>query len=116
MEYKGLKRKRDDRDSTVLLCTKIISLPGEGEAKGKAKGKTKASDNELVDVVVKLVKDIITESGGAISKKDLVSTALKSDKFSTLSDRNGALKFVASDTWLKGRNEWEYDAGILSAQ
>ena len=114
VEYKGLKRKRDDRESTVLLCTKIITLPGEGEVKGKAKGKEKLPDNGLVDKVVGIVMGVLAENGGEVTKKDLISALFKNTEIAALGNKKGALKLAADDTWLKSRGEWKLDGGILS--
>jgi len=114
VEYKGLKKK-NERDSTVLLCSKIITLPGEGAAKGAAKsGKAKASaDPELATAVTEIVQGIILEAGGEIAKKNLISALFKDDDLNALSDKKAALKLASDDGFLKGCKEWTYEDGIL---
>lgn len=120
VEYKGLKRKKDDRDSTVLLCTKVITLPGEAAAKGKGKGKgaanpTPASNDALAEAVAGIVMGVIAGGGGEVSKKDLITALFKNAELNAMGDdKKVALKLAADDTWLASRAEWKLDSGILS--
>jgi len=114
VEFKGLK-KRDDRDSTVLICTKINRLPWEaGAVKGKGKtGKGKAVDAELAETVAGIIQGVIIENNGEVAKKNLLLALFKSDEVNALDDKKAALKLASDDTYLKGREEWSYDAGVL---
>uniref|UniRef100_A0A6M3JT52 Uncharacterized protein n=1 Tax=viral metagenome TaxID=1070528 RepID=A0A6M3JT52_9ZZZZ len=118
VEFKGLKRKKDDRDSTVLLCTKIISLPGEDGGKGKAKGKSKsaAPDDTLADAVAGIIQGVIIENDGEVAKKNLLSALFKSEDVKALDDKKGALKLASDDTFLKSRDEWTYEEGMLKME
>ena len=114
VEFKGLKRGRDDRESTVLLCTKIIRLPGEAEAEaGKGKGKGKGgqiADSGMADALAGVIQGIIIEADGKIAKKDVLSALFKVD---LPGDKKSTLKLASSDEYLKGRKEWTYEDGIL---
>lgn len=116
IEYEGLKKKKEDRDSTVLLCTKVIKLPWENDTKGKAKGKGKAvaADDELSEKTAGIVMELVAGAGGEMSKKDMLSALLKNDEMNALDDKKGALKLAADDSWLKSREEWKLDGGVLS--
>lgn len=114
VEYKGLKKK-NDRDNTVLLCTKIIQLPWDDKKSSakKEKGK-KADDTELADTVAEVIQGIVIEEGGEIAKKSLLSALFKHDDIKALGDdKKEALKIAADDTFLKSRDEWGYEDGIL---
>lgn len=125
VEYKGLKRKKDDRDNTVLLCTKVITLPGEAAAKGKGKGKgvanpTPASNDALAEAVAGIIVGILKmrlEDEGVVemAKKDLITALFKNAELNALGgDKKAALKLAADDVWLGSRDEWKLDSGILS--
>jgi len=110
VEFKGLKKK-DDRESTVLLCTKINKLPWEA-TKGKAKGKAAAKelDAGVEEALAGIIQGIIIEKDGQIAKKDLVSALFKAE---LPGDKKSTLRLATSDDYLKGREEWTYEDGIL---
>lgn len=114
VEYAGLKKK-DDRDSTVLLCTKVNQLPWENTGKGKKSGKAKAKpvDEELADTMAGIIQGIIIEKDGEVSKKDALSALFKNDDVKALDDKKAALKLASDDTFLKGRDEWTFEDGLL---
>jgi len=121
VEYKGLKKK-GDRDSTVLVCTKINSLPGEGpptSTKGRAKKATgtkaaAAVSTELAEAVSGIIQGVIIGEGGDLSKKKMLSALFKSDEMNALGDKKVALKMAADDTFLKSQSEvWTYEDGML---
>ncbi len=110
VEFKGIKRK-DERESTVLLCTKINQLPWESK-KGRGKGKKAASDDDSLSTpVASCIGTIIIGNGGDISKKDMLSILFKDD--SLPSNKRAALKLASDDTFLNGRDEWSYENGVL---
>ncbi len=117
VEYEGLKKKKDDdREDTVLLCTKINKLPWEvSKAANKVKGKagSKAVDEGLAETVAGIVQGVIIEADGSISKKDMLSTLFKSPEMEATGNKKAALKLAADDSYLKGRDEWEYEDGVL---
>ena len=120
VEFKGLKKK-GDRDNTVLLCTKINKLPWENETKGKtakgkaAKGKA-AMDDGLADTLAGIIQGVIIEADGQVAKKNLLSIMFRHDDVAALDDRKGALKLASDDTFLKSRDEWEYEDGVLKME
>ena len=114
LDMKGIKKKEGERDKTVLLCTKIISLPGESGVRGKAKVKVKTPDDELANVVTNIIMGVLAENGGEIAKKDLISALFKNAELNALDDKKGALKLAADDIWLKSRGEWKLDGGVLN--
>ncbi len=112
VEYKGLTKK-SDRDSTVMLCTKIISLPGEGGGKkGKVKGKAKV-DEGLGDAVAEIIQGVLIEVDGEVTKKALLTALFKSDDVKKRADKKEILKLASNDTYLAGRDEWVLADGVL---
>jgi len=112
-EYKGLK-STGDREKTVLLCTKINKLPWE-QAKGKAKGKGKAAavDEGLADSMAGIIQSVLIEGDGEMAKKNLLSALFKNDDVKALDDKKAALKLASDDAWLKERDEWTFEDGVL---
>ena len=117
VEYKGLVKK-GDRDSTVLLCTKINMLPWDAEKGGKGKkGKSGKVDAGLADDVAEIVQSILVDAEGDVSKKGLMSALFKDEKvaklLAELPNKKAALKLATDDKFLKSREEWEYEDGVL---
>lgn len=116
VDYKGLK-KRDDRDSTVLLCTKINQVPWENTGKGKKGGKAKAKpvDEGLADTMAGIIQGVLIDADvdAGVAKKDVLSALFKNDDVKALDDKKAALKLAADDTFLKGRDEWTFEDGLL---
>ena len=113
VDFKGVVKK-NDRPTTVLLCTKILQLPGGGKKdKGKTMGKGKAVDAGLAETMAGIVQGVLIESDGEISKKDLLSTLFKNVEVNALDDKTAALKIVTKDPYLKGRDEWTFEDGVL---
>ena len=114
--YAGVKVK-EGKDSTVLLCTKIISLPGEGKkAGGKGGGKKKAAavDDMVANAIAGIIQGILIDKDGEMAKKDVLSALFKDVGVKALGDgKKAALKLAADDTFLKGRDEWLLEDGIL---
>lgn len=118
LETKGIAKAKDEREKTVLLPSKVISLPGEGAATGakaKAKGKaaTAAANTELADGVANAILDELANAGGEMPKRDLVSALFKSAAIEALGKKD-AVKLVGDDTFLKGRSEWTFENGVLT--
>jgi len=113
VEYSGLKKK-SDRDNTVLLCTKINTLPWENKKVGKGKkGKPAAVDEGLANDVAGIIQSMLRDTDYGLPKKDLISALFKSKEIAALSDKKGALKLAVDDTFLNGREEWAYEDGVL---
>lgn len=114
VEYKNLKKKDDDRESTVLLCTKINTLPWDAKTTTKkGKGKAKAADPALVETMAGIIQGIVIENDGSVAKKNLISALFNSDEVKALPDKRVALKLASDDTYLKGREEWTFEDGVL---
>jgi len=118
VEFRGLAKKKDERDSTVMVCTKIIKLPWDQAIRGKGKKGAAASvavDAGLADTVAGIIRDVVIGAGGEMAKKDVMSALFKSDAVKGLDDRKGALKLAASDAFLNSRqDDWDYADGALS--
>lgn len=112
VEYKGLKKKSDERENTVLLCTKILQLPWDATPKQR-KGKGKAVDANLADTVAGIIQGIVLVNDGEIAKKDLLSALFANEDINAMDDKKGALKVASSDSFLKEREEWSYEGGVL---
>ena len=122
VEYKGLKHDKKERDSTVLLCTKIIKLPWDNApaAKGKAaaaKGKAKAEvDNGLADSLASIIQVVLLEAGGSIAKKNLMTKLFSNDAIKGMDQKSkqAALKMAVDDAYVSGREEWTVADGVLT--
>ena len=117
----SFKKKEDDRPETVLLCTKVLELPGEAKAgKGKTKAKrttkaaVKAADPELADTVAAIIQELLVDNEGTMSKTAVLGALFKSAAMSELDDKNAGLKVMKDDTFLHSREEWTYKDGVLS--
>lgn len=111
--YQGLAKKKD-KDNTVLLCTKVIALPGEG-GKAVAKGGKKVKvDAGLADELTAIIQGVLVESDGSMPKKNLLSALFKNDDVGGSDNKKGLLKLATDDTFLKGREEWKYEDGVLT--
>ena len=114
--YSGIKVK-EGKDSTVLLCTKVIKLPWDQKAKGKGKstGKVAVASEEIAETVAGLIQGIIIENEGEIAKKNAVSALFKEAAIKKMNaaDKKVALKLAGDDTFLSGREEWSYENGVL---
>jgi len=113
VEYKGLKKK-DDRENTVLLCTEIIKLPWESKGAAGKKGKASAKvDEGLADTVAGIIQGVIIDNDGEVAKKNMLSALFKNDDMNALENKKVALKLSSNDSFLKERDEWTYEDGIL---
>jgi len=112
VQFKGIKKK-DDRESTVLVCTKIIKLPWEAGAKAKSKAKGKAVDAGVSETAVGIIQSIIIDHDGEVAKKTLLSAMFKNDELSGLDNKQEVMKLVSNDKFLKEREEWTYEDGVL---
>ena len=112
VQFKGIKKK-DDRESTVLVCTKIIKLPWEAGAKAKSKAKGKAVDAGVSETAVGIIQSIIIDHDGEVAKKTLLSAMFKHDELSGLDNKQEVMKLVSNDKFLKEREEWTYEDGVL---
>lgn len=111
VEYKGLKKKKDDRENTVLLCTKINQLPWEGtKGKAKSKGKAVVSDDKLNDDLAGVIQGVLIDHDGNLAKKNLLSALFKVE---LPGEKKTTLKLAADDSFLKGRDEWTFEDGVL---
>jgi len=70
----------------------------------------------LAETVAGIIQGVIIESEGEVAKKNLLSALFKSDEVNALDDKKAALKLASDDTYLKGREEWSYDAGVLKME
>ncbi len=114
--YKGLKKK-GDRDDTALLCTKINKLPWENTGKStKGKSKGKQVDEGFALSVASIIQGVLIEHDGEIAKKNLISALFKNDDMKALDDKKEALKLASDDTFLKLRDEWKYEDGVLKME
>ena len=112
--FEGITKKDDDRKNTVLLCTKVISLPGEGGKSTKGgKGKKTKVDAGLVEDVAGIIAGMVLKVDGGLPKKDLLSALFKDEAVAALSDKRAALKLASDDTFLKSREEWTFEDGVL---
>ena len=117
VEFKGLK-KTSDKENTVLICTKINTLPWDQKkgAKGKAGAGAKKGapvTEELADSVAGAIVDILIEKDGESSKKDMLSAAFKADFFKGHGEKKAVLTLAKDDTFLENRDEWTYEDGVL---
>ncbi len=117
VEYKGVKVK-EGKDSTVLLCTKINKLPWDSDKKSTKKGgagkKAAVADGELAGTVAGIIQGVLIDGDNEMAKKDVLSALFKNDDVKALGDdKKAALKLAADDTFLKGRDEWSFEDGIL---
>jgi len=113
VEYRGLKKKEGDRETTVLVCTKILQLPWEaGKSKGKAKGKAKGKevDQAVSDALAEVIQGVIIENDGEVAKKNMLSALFKIE---LPGEKKSTLKLATSDDFLKERDEWTYENGVL---
>lgn len=122
VEYKNMKKKSDnDREQTVLLCTKILQLPWDAEKttakKGGKGGKVvpKAVDEALAANIIGIIQGVLVQADGELPKKTLLSELFKNEDIKAMSadDKKAALKMASDDTWLKAQEEWTYDMGVL---
>jgi len=114
VEYKGLAKKKDEREPTVLLCTKVLELPGEavkGKRKGKGKGKAAVVDSGLADALAMTILGLLADSDDPIAKTDMLSSLFKVPNLP--GDKKSAIKLAQNDEYLSGRDEWTLEDGIL---
>jgi len=117
VKHDGLK-KTGDRDSTILLCTAVTKLPGEGGTGKKTRGgrKTKGAvvDEGLADQVAGFIVAILAEADGEAAKTKMLSAFFKNPEVKALPNKKDATTLAANDTFLAGREEWEYANGVLT--
>lgn len=114
----GFKKKKDgDRPDTVMVCTKVLTLPGKGGTAVKTRTRTKAkvaANPELAETVAIIIQGVVIENDGNVAKKSLMSALFKSADMKSLgSDKTAAMKLASSDAFLKEREEWTYEDGLL---
>lgn len=108
-----------DKAKTILLVTKINSMPGEKKGKGKGKGKGKATskkatepaDEDLTDKAVNTVIAAVKASENGIAKKDLLTEAFRS--LAKDPDRNAVIAEIKKDEFLEA-GPWTYEDGTIS--
>lgn len=116
VEWKGVKKKEGERESTVLLCTKIIQLPWDAkDTKGKRKSgaKSKAADPELAETVAGIIQGVLIEKDGEVARKDMLSILFKHPDVNEPNDKKAILKLASNDAYLKDREEWSFEDGVL---
>ena len=115
--FKGLKAKKEGRDSTVLLVSKINKLPWETAKGGKAKGKAKDAEDAgaLGETLAGIIQDILQDKDGNVSKKDMLTVLFKHPDVVASADKKALLKLAKDDAYLGGRSEWSVEDGVLSA-
>ncbi len=116
-----------EKDSTVLVPTKIHKLPweeGEGEkAGGKGKGKGGGSKkgsggsaaeqpDEVETLATGFVLDVLSKNPQGVKKADLPKLAYSHESLKaegvTVPTRNKVLALVFNDSWLSGVPLWRY--------
>jgi len=127
---KGLE---NTKDKTILIVTKILSMPGEAENSKKSGSKSKSSsgkksagtksasettdtpeDEELKNTATECVMDILIERGGEITKTALMMAV-------QLALKGNPLKGVVNTLLFKGGNflengPWNFKDGKLSME
>lgn len=117
VEYKGLAKKKNDRENTVLLCTKVETLPWEAGKATKGKGKAKAGakvDPDLAEFVTETIMGIVIEGDDEMSKKDMISILFKNEDVKARDDRKAVLALANKDAFLKSRDEWSIENNLLT--
>jgi len=118
-DAKGSKQNtnRDGEAYTVLVCTKLITLPGNGKKAGTKKGTKKAAaaaaSDEVAEALTGIIQGLLLD--GELPKKDMLTALFKNDDIKAMGDdKKVALKLAADDTFLAGRGEWVYADGKLT--
>jgi len=115
IDMSGIQKKDNEREKTVLLCTKVNQLPWDtGKSKVSGKGKASAKvDEGLADTMTEIIQGVVIDNDGSVSKKELLSVLFKHEAILALPDKKAALNLASDDTFLKGRDEWTLEDGVL---
>lgn len=100
-----------DREKTMPIVDRILALPGEKKAGGGAA----SSDDAVIDKAVEIISKAIEDAGGALEKKALPGKILMALKGTKGDLKTKVTTLCLKDEFLGGRDEWNYEDGVLVA-
>jgi len=108
---RGRSTGMDDKERTVLVFDKIVSMPGEGKGGGAGAG----TDGGGFDPE-ELVEAAIVSAGGSVVRSGLAPYLLKVPAYKGLdrAQKSAMNKLLKDDAWFSESLLWTLDNGVLT--